>query len=113
MIGQLVDVEFEDGITNLAKIIDDTGYEYRVVVLKNVYARIYKFSDSPEVIPKEAVAGFYDTTNLEDTGLFTDLDGTYYEACDQSDYEYDTDDESTDTDVTLEDEDELLMPPYA
>ena len=113
MIGQIVDVEFEEGFTSIAKIIEDTGTEYHVVVLENAFGGIYKFSDSPEVIPKEAISGFYDTTNLEETGLFTDLDGTYYESCDQSDYECETDDESTDTDVTLEDEDELLMPPYA
>ena len=108
MIGQIIDVEFEDGFTNIAKIVQDAGTEYHVVVLECVCGSMYKFSDSHEVIPKEAVAGFYDTTDLEETGLFTDLDGTYYETCDQSDYETESDDESTDTDVTLDDEDELF-----
>lgn len=106
MIGQIIDVDFEDGSTNIARIIKDEGSNYHVLVLENAFGGIYKFSDNPEVIPKESVAGFYDTIDLEQTGLFTDLDGTYFESCDQSDYEYDTDDESTDTDITVEDEDE-------
>lgn len=103
MIGQIIDVEFEDGATNIAKIVADTGVEYHVLVLDNTKLHFYKFRDKPEVISKESVAGFYDTTDLEDTGLFMNLDGTYYEADEHSDYDTESD-TSTDTEVSLDDE---------
>lgn len=103
MIGHIIDVEYEDGTVNIAKIVADTGTDYHVLILEHTHAHIYKFSDHPEVIPKESVSGFYDTTNLEETGFFTNLDGTYYESDNTSDYEYDSE-SSTDTEVSLDSE---------
>jgi hypothetical protein len=88
MIGHVIDVEYEDGTVNIAKIVSDENTEYMVKPLVNVYDYVYKFSRFPHSIPKEAVAGFYDTTNLEDTGLFSKIDDTYYESLDTSDCDY-------------------------
>lgn len=103
MIGHIIDVEYDDGSVNIAKIVADAGVEFVVVPLVSVYGN-YRFSRHPHSVPKESIAGFYDTTELEDTGLFVKLDDTYYEAV-TSDSEYECDSDSdTETDVSLEDE---------
>ncbi len=103
MIGHIIDVEYDDGTVNIAKIAADAGSDYVVIPLVNVHGH-YKFSRYHHSVPKASIAGFYDTTELEDTGLFTKLDATYYEAV-TSDSEYECESDSdTDTDVSLDDE---------
>ena len=51
-------------------------------------------------VPKESIAGFYDTIELEDTGLFRKLTNDVYESLDESDpeFEYDDDDDASSSD---------------
>lgn len=104
MIGHIIDVEYDDGTVNIAKIIDDMGNQYMVSGL--IYNDgLYRFSRKTHIIPKESVAGFYDATDLEETGLFMSKDDTYFEAIDSSDSEYECDSQSsTDTEVSLDSE---------
>lgn len=103
MIGHIIDVDYDDGSVNIAKIVADAGAEYVVVPLVSVYGN-YRFSRHPHHIPKESIAGFYDTVELEDTGRFVKIDDTYYEStASESEYECDSDSD-TETDVSLDDE---------
>ena len=104
MIGHIIDVEYEDGDVNIAKIVADAGSEYVVVALVNV-SGLYRFSRHTHTIPKESITGFYDTTELEETRYFAKLDDTYYEHLETSDSDYDDEsDTDTDTDVSLDSE---------
>lgn len=104
MIGHLIDVEYEDGDVNIAKIVADAGNEFLVKALVNV-SGLFRFSRHSHTIPKESIAGFYDTTELEETRMFAKLDDTYYEHLETSDSDYDTDsDMDSDTDVSLDSE---------
>ena len=69
MIGHIIDVEYDDGTVNIAKIALDAGTQYVVSGLVCI-GDFYRFSRQTHIIPKESVAGFYDTTDLEETGLF-------------------------------------------
>lgn len=103
MIGEIVDIEYQDGAVNIAKIVSDEGSEYAVVGLC-ISMGMYRFSRIPHTVPKESIAGFYDTKNLEDTGLFTKIDDTYYDAVDTSDedFEYDSGyDSESESDISL------------
>lgn len=103
MIGEIVDIEYEDGAVNIGKIVSDEGSEYAVVGLC-LSMGLFKFSKVAHKVPKESIAGFYDTKNLEDTGLFTKVDETYYDAVDTSDedFEYESGyDSETESDISL------------
>lgn len=103
MIGHIIDVEYEDGAVNICKIVADAGDDYAVAALVEV-SGMYRFSRFSHTVPKESIAGFYDTTDLEETGLFTEITEGYYEAVD-TDSDYETDSEcDTDTDVSLDSE---------
>lgn len=107
MEGQLIDVEYEDGYIEIARIIEDTPGHFVVTPLVPTLNGLVKFSNQYHVIPKESIAGFYDTERLEDTGLFKKIDDNLYEAVDTSDseYEYFSDEESdTDSEVSLDSE---------
>ena len=103
MIGHIIDIEYDDGTVNIAKIIDDIDNEYVVKELVSD-AGMFRFSRFSRTVPKESVSGFYDTTDLTETGLFAEIENGYYETLD-SEYEYETDSES-DTDVSLDDEED-------
>ena len=97
MIGQIIDVEYDDGTTKIAKITGNFSNVYEVICLRKVNEH-YMFSEVPTEIPKESVSGFYDATRLEDTGLFTKVDDVHYETVDTSDSDYVYDSEYT-TDI--------------
>lgn len=108
MRGQIVDIEYEDGDVNIARIVDDTDPD-QFVVTSLVYRPLmdmFRFSTQSHAVPRESVAGFYDTTDLEETGLYTKVDDVYYQPVDSSDTDYDSDDSSssTDTEVSLDSE---------
>lgn len=104
MIGHIIDVEYDDGTVNIAKIALDAGTQYVVSGLVCI-GDFYRFSRQTHIIPKESVAGFYDTTDLEETGLFVSRGDTYFEAVDASDSEYECESNaSTDTEVSLDSE---------
>jgi len=104
MEGQIVDVEYECGLVEIAKIIEDNDDCYVVSHLAQTNDLRFRFSRFSYAIPKESVSGFYDTTELEDTGLFVKIDDMHYESI-ESDSEYDCDSDSdTETEVSLDDE---------
>tara|TARA_B110000444_G_scaffold204155_1_gene196877 strand:- start:264 stop:635 length:372 start_codon:yes stop_codon:yes gene_type:complete len=98
MNGQIVDVEFEHGLIDICKIISAQSNIYSVKPL--VYDSdlfLYKFSHYIYDVPIESVSGFYDTTELSETGRYVkENDGIHYKSLDESDpeFEYDTGDES-------------------
>lgn len=107
MEGQLVDIEYDCGFVELAKIVEETQENYTVTHLVCTTSGLYRFSRDSYPVPKESVAGFYDTTNLEDTGLYNKINDIFYEAVSSSDsdYEFWTEEESdTDSEVSLDSE---------
>ena len=106
---QIVDIEYDDGHTRIAKIVEDLGTEYKVSLLEYYGYELWKFDDDGEceIVSKDSVSGFYDTTLLETTGLYEKLENGFYTPVDLSDTEYvlpsDADDDSG-SEVSLEDE---------
>jgi predicted choloylglycine hydrolase len=109
MEGHIVDIEYDDGTCEIACIKSDTGTDYTVSILEYETNGLYKFSDDILTVPKESISGFYDTTSLYETGLYTKVDEVYYEAVDESDPDvvyYSSDESESDSEVSLCDEDE-------
>tara|TARA_B100000287_G_scaffold424794_1_gene470060 strand:+ start:2334 stop:2660 length:327 start_codon:yes stop_codon:yes gene_type:complete len=107
MQNQIVDIEFEGGISSIAQIRKDLGSEYLVSILDYSGYETWDFDEDLITVPKESVSGFYDTTNLEHTGLYEQLRNGSYTLVDHSDDEYVLpDDESDDSgsEVSLDDE---------
>ena len=107
MEGQIVDVEYDDEQVDMCKIISQHTDHYTVKPL--VYdpdKYLYKFSHYTFQVPIESVSGFYDTTDIEDTGQYIKIDGVYYRSVNDSDpeYEMDSDDSDTESDISLYDE---------
>lgn len=106
---QIVDIEYDDGHIRIAKIVEDLGTEYKVSLLEYYGYELWKFDDDGEceIVSKDSVSGFYDTTLLETTGLYERLENGFYTPVDLSDTEYvlpsDADDDSG-SEVSLEDE---------
>ena len=96
---QIVDVEYEDGFVEVARIMRDEIDFFIISPLEQV-GNFYKFDDEYIAVPKESIAGFYDTIDLEDTGLFRKLTNDVYESLDESDpeFEYDDDDDASSSD---------------
>ena len=91
----------------IGKIIKDMDTEFQVAILEHVGDGLWDFDQELECIPKDSVSGFYDTKNLEQTGLYEMTKTGLYEMIDLSDTEYvlpsDTDDDSG-SEVSLVDE---------
>jgi hypothetical protein len=110
MKGQLIDVKYENGCVDIVKIVECTGEDYSVVSLLKTSDGMYRFSQIAHWVPKESVAGFYDTTELEMTDMYTkkpEYGEDCYEQTDLSDREYETESESeseseSDTDTETE-----------
>jgi|TARA_R110000803_G_scaffold160067_1_gene224047 hypothetical protein len=103
MDGQIVDVEYENGYVRIVKIVEDTPEQFVVTPLIQTPGGLHRFSKHSHAVPKESIAGFYDTKELEETELFTKIDDVYYESVETSDSEYESETESdTDSEVSLE-----------
>lgn len=106
----IIDVQIEDGTVCLAYIVaeDAPNDTFSVRFLShNKDLDIYNFDENVEIIPKESVVGFYDTGDLEDTGMYKMTEGGY-EMIEDSDYEPETESEDeTDDDISLDEEDDL------
>lgn len=102
----IVDIQFEDGGVSIAKILSEIEDNYEVCfLLKDLDRDLYYFDTQSEMVPKESVSGFYDVNNLEDTGLYTQVDDKYYETGDDSDYSpSDTDTDLSYSDISLDEE---------
>jgi len=112
MENQIIDVDFDDGFTSIARILKDDSSEYEVALLEYYGGGEWNFDiEEPMSIKKESVSGFYDTMKLECTGLYEKLMNGMYAEKDESDFEYDlldtSDEDDSDSDVSLDDEDYL------
>ena len=105
---QIIDVDFEDGFKSIAKIVKDGQSEYEVVLLEYYGDGEWDFdTEEPILITKDSVSGFYDTTDLENTGFYEKLKNGMYVEVDESDFEYElasSEDDESESDVSLDDE---------
>jgi hypothetical protein len=105
----IVDVECEDGTTQIARTVLENQDTYIVNFLEKNKHNFYDFVDEQEVIHKESVSGFYDVDELEDTHLYVKVPLGYELIDDSEDEDYrssDDDEDEDDDDVSLVDEDE-------
>ena len=58
MENQIVDIEFEDSISNIAQIRKDLGSEYLVSILDYCGYELWDFDEDLISVPKESVSGF-------------------------------------------------------
>jgi len=105
---QIVDVEYEDGVTCIAKIIKDLDSEYEIALLEYYGDGEWNFDTQRlDTISKDSISGFYDTSKLEDTGLYEKLQNGMYVEVDESDFEYEvasSEDDESESDISLVDE---------
>ena len=105
---QIIDVDFDDGFKSIAKIVKDSYSEYEVALLEYYGDGEWDFdTEEPILITKDSVSGFYDTTDLENTGLYEKLKNGMYVEVDESDFEYElasSEDDESESDVSLDDE---------
>ena len=105
---QIIDVDFDDGFKSIAKIVKDGQSEYEVVLLEYYGDGEWDFdTEEPILITKDSVSGFYDTTDLENTGLYEKLKNGMYVEVDESDFEYElasSEDDESESDISLDDE---------
>mgnify|MGYP001404465236 CR=1 FL=1 len=103
----IVDVHCDDGTTQIARIVLESGDTYTVNFLEKNKYRLYDFVNINEVIDKGSISGFYDTDELEKTQLYMkNING--YELIDDSEDENYTASEiesNSEDDVSLVDED--------
>jgi hypothetical protein len=97
MNNQIIDVEYDNNITLLARIIEDNIDHYTVSCLNYCGDGMYEFDDEFLKIEKETVSGFYDTKKLEETGLYRRVGDNNYEPMD-SDSDYDDEDDDDEDD---------------
>ena len=102
---QIIDVDFDDGFKSIAKIVKDSYSEYEVALLEYYGDGEWDFdTEEPILITKDSVSGFYDTTDLESTGLYEKLKNGMYTEVDESDFEYElasSEDDESESDVSL------------
>jgi len=105
---QIIDIEFGDGIVCIGQIRKDFGHDLQVAILEHIGDGLWDFDEELECVPRESVSGFYDTTDLEKTGLYERTKTGLYEEVDASDTEYvlpsDIDNDDSGSEVSLEDE---------
>ena len=105
---QIIDIEFGDGIVCIGQIRKDFGHDLQVAILEHVGDGLWDFDEELECVPRESVSGFYDTTDLEKTGLYERTKTGLYEEVDASDTEYvlpsDIDNDDSGSEGSLEDE---------
>jgi hypothetical protein len=109
MKNQLIDVVLMDNVVSLARVIDDMGSTLKVQLLEKNNSGVFIFADDVEYITKESISGYYDTDDLEKTGMFVKTRFGYEEVSESdSDYEPTDEDESSESedlsDEDLEDE---------
>jgi len=96
----IIDVQQDNGMVSIARILYEDGDILGVQFLKKINHDTYDFDIHVDRIEKATVCGFYDTEELETTGLYKKtLDGRY-ESADDSDYELDEDELISDSEST-------------
>jgi hypothetical protein len=106
----IIDVECEDGTTQIARTVLENQDSYIVNFLEKNKESFYHFIDEDEEVLKESVSGFYDVDTLEETDLFAKFPQGYVllDDSEDEDFECSTSDEEEDTDdeISLVDEEE-------
>jgi hypothetical protein len=69
----IIDVECEDGTTQIARTVLENQDSYIVNFLEKNKESFYHFIDEDEEVSKESVSGFYDVETLEETDLFANF----------------------------------------
>ena len=105
MKNQLIDIVLQDNVISLARVLEDMGPTLTVQFLKKNKKDVYEFAEFPEEIPRESIAGFYDTDDLEKTGLYIKTEYGYEEVSESdSDYEPPETDSSESEDLSDEED---------
>jgi hypothetical protein len=105
----IVDIDCEDGTTQIARIVQENPDTYIVNFLERNKFKYYDFTNRDDEVCKTTVSGFYDVESLEDTGLFVKVPHGYELIDDSEDEDFEcstSDEEDTDDDVSLVDEEE-------
>jgi len=103
----IVDIDCEDGTTQIARTVLENTDTYIVNFLERNKFKLYDFVDQEEEVNKSSVSGFYDVDNLEDTDLFVKTHNGYELIDDSEDEDYEcSEEEDSDDDISLIDEDE-------
>lgn len=105
----IIDVECEDGTTQIARTVLENQDSYIVNFLEKNKESFYHFIDEDEEVSKESVSGFYDVETLEETDLFAKFPQGYVllDDSEDEDFECSTSDEyDSDDDISLVDEEE-------
>lgn len=104
----IVDVECEDGTTQIARTVVESQDIYIVNFLEKNKFNLYDFTNVDEEVAKESVSGFYDVDELEETHLFAKHPQGFELIDDSEDEDFEcSDDESSESeDESLVDEEE-------
>ena len=103
----IIDVECEDGTTQIARVISESDHHYTVQFLEKTMDNIYHFSTGHEEVSKETVSGFYDVENLEETDIYAKFQDGYVLLDDSEDEDYIcTDEEESEDESLIDDEEE-------
>jgi hypothetical protein len=105
----LVDIECEDGTTQIACIVHEDGDTCKVRFLERIRSNLYDFTKDGESIDKTSISGYYDTDDLVQTNLYVKVPGGYELIDDSEDEDFsvsESDDEESEDDVSLVDEEE-------
>jgi hypothetical protein len=105
----IIDIECEDGTTQIARTVLENQDSYIVNFLEKNKENFYNFIDEHEEVIKESVSGFYDVDTLEETELFVKVPQGYVllDDSDDEDFECSTsDEEESDDEISLIDEEE-------
>ena len=102
----IVDVAFEDGSVSMCRVLQELNdYEYLIEEFVCLRNGTCKFSGETQTVSKDAVCGYYDVVNVEDTGLYRKVSEGIYEPIYDSDEDYEmSSDEESDSDISLDDE---------
>ena len=105
----IVDVHCEDDTIQIARIVHEHSGMYAINFLEPKMRDICDFSNETELVPKESISGFYDTNNLEDTNLYTKVQGGYILMDDSEDEDFtcSESDESESESLVDDDEDDV------
>lgn len=103
----IVDVNCEDGTTQIARTVLENQDSYIVNFLEKNKQNFFDFVDDEETISKDSVSGFYDVDTLEATHLYVKVPQGYELIDDSEDEDYEaTEDDDTEDDISLIDEEE-------
>ena len=103
---ELIDVLNDDGTIGIARVIEGKGSYITVQFLRPIRRDTYAFEDDIEVIPREAIHGFYDTDDVSSTGMYKIKENEFTKP---NYYDSETDDDYTCSEYTTADEESISL----